>query len=624
MSYRSFFVLVLCVYCTCLKANAQVTVPDNPVATLKKGHPRLLVSSLADFEQLKKRIPGNEFLIKAENTLRLKADKMLTEPLNKYTMIPSNYLLNTSRSVLDRSYTLSMMYRLTGKKKYADRLWLELDNAAKFPDWDIEHFLGTAEMDQAFAIAYDWLYDVWTDPQKQIIKTAIKDKALEGGLLYYQGKGPGFDWAKAEHNWNQVCNGSMIIGALAIADEEPQLADTLIKNAIKRLPAAMKHYGPDGAWFEGPTYLAFAMRYNVAAIACLESALGTDFGLSTIQGFSKTGSFVMAMSGATAQTFNYSDAPLRIVTMPEFLWLANKFNDPEIAAYQQKYTDHSTAVEMLWYSDKKLRKAAELPLDQYFRSAEVASLRSSWNDEKAWFVGFKAGENGVNHGHLDLGTFVLEKNAKRWVIDLGPDTYNLPGYFNGGKNKSVQRYSYYRLSTEGHNTLVVKVGQDANQNAAASTFIKKFKSDNNNSFGIMDLTEAYAPNGRSVKRGIAMIDKKQVLIQDEITTDKPLDLYWQIHTPAIITLSDDKRSAILKMGVDELKVEILKPATKAAFEIIDAIPILNEPLSKGNTPNEGIKRLVIHFKAIGNVAITVLFKEKNDNTVPVFQSLSAW
>ena len=79
----------------------------------------------------------------------------------------------------------------------------------------------------------------------------------------------------------------------------------------------------------------------------------------------------------------------------------------------------------------------------------VVTMRSSWDDPNARFVGFKGGDNKVNHSHADLGTFVLDAMGYRWAMDLGPDDYNLPGYF--GK----ERWNYYRLRTEGHNTLVV-------------------------------------------------------------------------------------------------------------------------------------------------------------------------
>ncbi|MES2277262.1 MAG: heparinase II/III family protein [Bacteroidota bacterium] len=607
---------------TALQVKAQQVLPDKILATLKRGHPRLMVSSLTDFDKLKASIPGNPFLEKARAALAKKADSMLMVPLNKYTMIPTGYLLDASRSVLDRSYTLSMMYRLSGQKKYADRLWAELNNAAQFPDWDPTHFLGTAELTHAYAIAYDWLYDVWTADQKKVIKDAIVNKGLLWGQKYYDKQAPAgaFNWTTVDHNWNQVCNGSMTMGALAVADEEPVLAENLLQNALKRIPKAMRHYAPDGAWFEGPTYLAFAMRYNVETIACLETALGTDFGLSNIAGFGKTGEFVVAMSGANGITFNYADAPERVVTMPELMWLAKKFNQPGIAAYQQKWTPFGSAVEMLWYT--KFTDAKEPPLDNYFRVAEVASLRSSWNDKNAVFIGFKGGANALNHGHLDVGTFVLEKNGKRWVTDLGPDSYKLPNYFDGDIHKTAQRWTYYRTGTEGHNTLVIKNGEKANQELTANTPIYSFKSGENKSFGLIDLTSAYA-SANTVKRGISLLNKSQILIQDEIDLKSPEDVYWLVHTRATITLSANKQVAILKLGNQELKAEILSPAN-GTFEILDAHPLLNEPLSVGNNPNNNIKRLAVHLQSIKQTTITVVFRDVNDNGKIIVQPLANW
>lgn len=605
------------------RAQGQETLPAKILSTLKSGHPRLMVSSFADFDKLRASIPNTLFLQKAQVVLKLKADSIIASPLNKYTMIPTNYLLTTSRNVLDAAYTLSMEYRLTGEKKYVNRLWNELENAAGFPDWDASHFLGTAEMTHAYAIAYDWLYDVWTAEQKKVIKDAIVNKGLLWGQKYYDKQMPAgaFNWPSVDHNWNQVCNGAMAMGALAVADEEPMLAENLLQNALKRIPRAMRHYGPDGAWFEGPTYLAFAMRYNVETIAALETALGTDFGLSNVTGFVNTGKFVVAMSGAKGVTFNYADAPERVVTMPELMWMAKKFNQPGIAEYQEKWTSFGSAVEMLWYT--QFADAKQPPLDNYFRVAEVASLRSAWNDKNATFVGFKGGANALNHGHLDLGTFVLDKNGKRWVVDLGPDSYKLPNYFDGDVNKTAQRWTYYRTATEGHNTLVIKHAEKGNQALTANAPIYSFKSGDNKSFGLIDLTSAYTPDAISVKRGISLLNKTETLIRDEIELTQPDEVYWLIHTQAAITLSADKQVAILKIGDQQLVAEILSPAN-GTFEVWDAKPLLNEPLSVGNNKNNNIKRLTIHLKDVKQTAITVVFRDVNDNQKINVQPLANW
>ena len=105
------------------------------------------------------------------------------------------------------------------------------------------------------------------------------------------------------------------------------------------------------------------------------------------------------------------------------------------------------------------------PLDKLFRGIDVAFFRSAGNDKDAFFVGFKGGDNKANHSHLDLGTFVLDALGQRWALDLGSDDYNLPGYF--GK----QRWNYYRLRTEGHNTLTI---EGENQNPEARHTCSRF------------------------------------------------------------------------------------------------------------------------------------------------------
>ena len=68
--------------------------------------------------------------------------------------------------MVQHSYTLAMAYRLHGDRRYVDRLWQELQTVAGFPDFNPRHFLDTAEMTHALAIAYDWLYDHWSEPQR--------------------------------------------------------------------------------------------------------------------------------------------------------------------------------------------------------------------------------------------------------------------------------------------------------------------------------------------------------------------------------------------------------------------------------------------------------------------------
>ncbi len=72
-------------------------------------------------------------------------------------------------------------------------------------------------------------------------------------------------------NWSFVCNGGLIIGALAIADSEPDLARYIVSSGVKRIPIALKTYKPDGVWPESTTYWRYGMYYLMYSILAMET-----------------------------------------------------------------------------------------------------------------------------------------------------------------------------------------------------------------------------------------------------------------------------------------------------------------------------------------------------------------
>jgi len=235
-----------------------VPVPAPPaaeiIARLHKEHPRLLASA-EEIAALKKRIESDTKLAGWKASLEKQANDIISAAPSRYEIPDGLRLLATSRRVVDRVYTLALLYRLDGDKRYAERAWAELNAAANFTNWNTRHFLDTAEMTHGFAIGYDWLYDVWTDEQRALLRRAMIEKGLTPALELYR-KHAGY--TRMRHNWNQVCNGGIGMGALAIADAEPQLAGEILHDVLESLPLAMAEFAPDGAWKEGPGYWNYA------------------------------------------------------------------------------------------------------------------------------------------------------------------------------------------------------------------------------------------------------------------------------------------------------------------------------------------------------------------------------
>lgn len=566
---------------------------------LRNEHPRLLATSQT-FEELRARVLRDPVFRTWADELRREANRLLDAEPAPYHIPDGKRLLATCRTVLDRTYTLALIYRLDGDGRYRERLWRELRTAADFQDWNPSHFLDTAEMTHAFAIGYDWMYSAWSDSERSILREAIVKHGLTPGVKCYRGESRYGGWRNSNHNWNQVCNGGLTMGALAIADEEPALAGEIVAAATKSLPRAMASYAPDGAWGEGVGYWRYATNYNVVMLAALESALGSDFGLSHAASFDRTGLFPIHLLSPAGKSFNFADmGEAGAVHGPELFWLARRFGTPLYAAYERRHAEPHP-LDLIWYpTEGAPATTPETPRDIYFREAEVVTLRSSWDDPQATFVGFKAGDNKVNHSHLDIGGFVLDALGVRWAVDLGSDNYNLSNYFGS------RRWTYYRLRAEGHNTLVLNPSEKADQDPRAATRITRFESTPQDAWAVADLTPAYAEHAVRVNRGIRLLDRRAVLIQDEIECKTPGELWWFLHTRAEIALADDGRAATLEQHGQRLRIRLMEPQ-EARFEVLPAEPLPTSPAPEGQKENRGVRKLAIHRTDVRDTRIMVL------------------
>jgi hypothetical protein len=487
---------------------------------------------------------------------------MLEEPPVSYKLIGPR-LLTVSRTAVLRIETLAGLYRLEGDTRKSDRARAELKAICEFPSWHPPHFLDVAEMTNAAALGYDWLYDVLSEDERKSIRAKIIEFGLRPGLAEYE---KGVAWSQpGANNWGQVCAGGLTLGALAIANDgagDPEPA-AILQWTTTKVRNAMTSYAPDGGWPEGPGYWLYATRYTCAMISALQSALGRDFGLSDMPGFAATGSFRMACIGPTGKTFNYADAFPNLEPSPEMFWLAKRFAKPIYAVDEiatMKFT-RPILFHLLWSPPKPSEvRAAWPPLDARHSRIDLALFRSSWTDPHAFFVGFRGGDNMANHGHLDLGTFVMDALGERWALDLGADDYDLPGYFG------AQRWDYYRLRSEGHN--VPTLGT-SNQVLTAKAPMRDFVSTPASGHAAVDLTQAYKPSLQSVTREVVLerSPKQRVIVTDKIVSRDGPTLRWNMHTRAKIELSD--RTAMLEINGKRLRATIESP-DRAKFEVVSA------------------------------------------------------
>ena len=600
--------------------------PNTVLDNLYPEHPRFILREdrLAD---LKKQAETDTILQSYVEQVIEYADEVAKKDPLIHDIPDGIRLLGVSRDCVDRVYALGVAWRWTGDRKYLDPAVDAIVRAVEFPDWNPSHFLDTAEMSHAVGLGYDWFFHELSNQQKETIRQGLIRNGLQVGVEAYGGddpiepkRGRRYGWWKdCDHNWNQVCNCGLITGALAIAETDPEYARQIIPAAVASLPKALKMYGPDGAWAEGPGYWGYATRYTAYGFTALRTALDTDYGLLDIEGVSEAGFAPIHTTGPTGLYLNYADSGERNTRRPMFqvFWLADIFDSMFMAGNEHDLIAESkpTAQHIVWYVPRAEATEDSRPLDKQFRGpVEVALMRSSWDNPDALFVGFKAGYNQANHAHLDLGNFELDAFGVRWVRDLGSDYYNLPDYWEG--KQGGRRWDYWRLGAFSHNVITI---DGKNQDALAISTMTAFTSNPDKALAVVDLTEAYAESATKVLRGVQMVDgRRAVLVQDEVTLDSGT-ITWGITTDADIELVSDSEAKLTQNG-KHLNVRIV--SGEGVFSVSEA-PVVEPPAKS----NDGARRLEASVNGSGSTTLGVLFSpawEDGFTTSCEIKPLSDW
>jgi hypothetical protein len=527
------------------------------------SHPRILLTE-GEEAAIKATIAADTRWSNIHYFILAESDKLIGKPPVERVLI-GRRLLDKSREALRRIFYLSYSYRMTSDKKYSDRAEEELLAIAAFSDWNPSHFLDVAEMTMAAAIGYDWLYKELKPETMGKLKEAIIEKGLKPSL-----DSKNNSWLKAYHNWNQVCNAGMTFGALAVYEDETVLAKSIIDRAVSSIKLPMEDYLPDGAYAEGYGYWGYGTSFNVMFLSAMEKAFGSDYGLTINEGVLKTAQYLENMTGPTGSPFNYSDAGSGGSMQPAMFWLANRVKDPSLL-WSEKYflmnkpapNDRLLPAVMAWSAGITMNRITPPSKTIWIGQGKnpVALMRSSWNDPNAVYLALKAGSPSVNHGHMDVGSFIMEANGIRWAMDFGMQDYNSleqAGVNLWGMAQNSQRWEVFRYNNFVHNTLTVN---NELQKVAGYSSIKSHSEDQSLMNAITDLTSLYDGLIRKAERGVALTERKYVTVRDEIETlSSEATVRWNMLTSADVTITGSNTAVLTKSG-KKLTISVREPAS---------------------------------------------------------------
>ncbi|MBQ7856510.1 MAG: heparinase II/III family protein [Alistipes sp.] len=500
-------------------------------------------------------------------------------------------LLAVSRLVLERVLSCSCAYLLTGDGQYAERAEAEMVAAARFEDWNPSHFLDVGEMVAALAIGYDWLYDVLSEQSRSEIESAIIEKGLLGAederqMWFY----------RRENNWNQVCNGGLVMGALAIADRNPELAAKIVKKSLSSISYGLRPYAPDGVYPEGYAYWNYGTWYQVMMIESLRSALGDSFGLEKSDGFLQSAYFMNFMVAPSGRSFNFSDSGAGSSVQSNLLlaWFASELNDMALVYRDMevlkrgkfRVSDRRFSPLALFYLGR-CDFGRVTPIDDNFwygyGEQPLFIYRGGWGREDDAYLAAKGGSPSSNHAHMDGGSFVYEWGGVRWSSDLGSQDYHSlesRGVKLWAKGQHSPRWDVFRLNNFSHSTLTVDGEKHLYEGRAEMVEVY----DSPKCYGAtFDLTSLLS-GVESAKRKITIDESGQVAIDDEVVAGRSAELRWTMCTPAEAVIHSD-RTILLESKGRRLRVEVLSPSRVKPFILS------NDPPHDYDAPNKGSRRV---------------------------------
>lgn len=541
------------------------------------AHPRLIVKS-GDVEALRQKLATDAPLAAIHEIIEERSSSFMDKEPTKRIMVGKR-LLGRCRTVLERVCFCSYMYLMSGDEVYARRAEKEMLAAASFSDWNPKHFLDVGEMTTALAIGYDWLYS-WLSPES---RKTIEDAIIEKGLRAANHKAW---WSRSHNNWNQVCNGGLVMGALAVYERAPELAQTVIREALEGNPAAQACYGPDGVYPEGFGYWEYGTWYEVLLIESMRTALGTSFDLEKAPGFLESAKFMNFMMTPTGRTFNFSDCgnPDNIVS-PLFYWFALETNDMSLVWQDRKRMveeervrgiGRHTPAAMFFAARCDLTNVKPIKEKCWYGQGEqpLFLYRSGFGSKEDSYLGVKGGTARSSHAHMDSGTFIYEWGGVRWAMDLGNQDYHSlekRGIKIWSKGQKSQRWGIYRLNNYSHNTLTVN--NALHRYDGMAEMVKVYKSGNKNgakfdmSTIFLDLGEVYRTIYIDKKDKVTCIDEIQPLVNSKIR--------WNMVTPAKAKIIDDHtisltrngKEVILRTSTPQAKAYIMSNNTGTEFDV---------------------------------------------------------
>lgn len=274
-----------------------------------------------------------------------------------------------------------------------------------------------------------------------------------------------FHWMKITNNWNAVCHQGVVGAALSQVDDPDELAAILLRMRA-HLPHFLEGFGPDGGCSEGPGYWDYGFGWFAMLNEQLEKRTEGELSLFNddllVQAIALYGP---RMSLSNGMLVNFSDGSADTGLDPALLaYLGERLDERSCRAaaeenFRRLRRDRISVTgnrsDFLHLSRWMLACPDELPADGFvpgdcfLPDLEVLVARGVDAGGHTWEFAAKGGNNAEHHNHNDCGSFLLNIDGRRRLIEIGAPEY-VHDFF-----QPERRYRYLAARSLGHSVPLV-------------------------------------------------------------------------------------------------------------------------------------------------------------------------
>jgi hypothetical protein len=461
------------------------------------------------------------------------------------TLTEAELLENTGRFLPELDKTVRSLC--------AEKTWVGVahdGNLANFQKKQVTIDLYSSALAWHLATADNLLGDTLSPETRSLIRKEIQWRIFEPFHRMIEGK-QSLYWLAAQHNWNSVCLAGVTGAALALLDSREERAFYILA-AERYSMNFLKGFTPDGYCGEGTGYWNYGFGHYIFLAEEIRLATGDRIDL-----LSRKEALAPASFGAQFEVTDgiypaFADSSPGDRPSGRIMNFLNErlgFGLPPARSERVSLGGGGLAEGLMYLFPVPMTQKAPTaakPVEaggprSWFEQAGILICRPLKGSPCRLATAIIGNDNGVNHNHNDVGSYIVVLNGQVLIVDPGGETYT-------ARTFGPHRYDSNVLNSFGHSVpLVAGKMQDAGAKAKAVTLKADF-TDARDTLAF-DIRSAYSVDGLQKLTRTYVFSREgagSMTVTDEVAFSQPESFetalitlgQWNQNTPRTLRIED--------------------------------------------------------------------------------------